>query len=747
MAKAEILIVEDEAIIASVIAGALKKFDFAVQEILNSGEAAVAAALRKKPDLILMDIRLQGAMDGISAAERIQEQMDIPIIYLTAYADEPTLERAKKTKPYGYIPKPFQEIELKTTIEMALYKHGFEVQLKESEARFRSLFENSQDIIYIADKNGDLLEMNPAGLSLFGYSREEILGTQSSRLYADAHDHKSFISRIKSRKSLKDVELKLRNKRGEKIYGLETANTMVDKDGKMSGVQGIIRDITAKKKQEETLALLQTAIDASSEAVLISDRSGTIVYGNPAVEAMTGYDALEIVGRNVEFLGSGVPKGEKNQHLWETVLAGNSWAGEFLNQRKDGTTYHQRAIISPVRDSEGEISHFVSIASDITLEKKLEEQMIQAAKMDSLGRLASGIAHDFNNYLTIINGYSEMLLAENENGKDSENLKVILQAGKNASKLVAKILGFSRRQPPAPAVLDVNANLAELERMVRRLVGDKIELRLDLDPHAGSVFIDPGQLEQVLINLVINARDAMPGGGQLHLVSQFITLDEVGAAGHPALPPGDYAAIRVQDNGTGMEPRVLAQIFEPFFTTKPAGEGTGLGLALVFGIVSQNQGIVWAESEPGRGSTFQLLLPQATTAASAEPERRPGRRFDGRTVLLIEDEPSIRQLLRAILESLGLEVHEAGDGTQGISLAQAMPHLDLLFSDVVLPGLSGIEVAERVRALHPGAAVILSSGQGESYLKRAGLDLTKVHFIAKPSSRKAIEEKISEALG
>jgi len=747
MAKANILIVEDEAIIASVIAAALKKFDFGVQEILSSGEAAVAAARRKQPDLILMDIRLQGAMDGISAAERIQEQMDVPIIYLTAYADEPTLERAKKTKPYGYIPKPFQEIELKTTIEMAIYKHGFEVQLKQSEARFRSLFENSQDIIYISDRDGNLLEMNPTGLNLFGYAREEILGTQSSRLYADAHDYKSFFSRIKKEKSLKDVELRLRNKRGEMIYGLETANTILDKDGKISGVQGIIRDITAKKKQEETLVLLQTAINASSEAVLITDRTSVIVYGNPAVEAMTGYSMLEIVERNVEILGSGVAKDEKDSRMWETIRAGNSWAGEFLNRRKDGTDYYQRAIISPVRDNDGEISHFVSIASDITMEKKLEEQMIQAAKMDSLGRLASGIAHDFNNYLTIINGYSEMLLAENENGQENENLKIILQAGKNASKLVAKILGFSRRQPPTPAVLDVNASLTELEHMVRRLVGDKIELCLDLDPHAGSVFFDPGQLEQVLINLVINARDAMPGGGQLRLASAPATLGETGAAIHPGLLPGAYAAIRIQDNGTGMEPRVLAHIFEPFFTTKPAGEGTGLGLASVFGIISQNQGAVWAESEPGRGSTFHLLLPQAMTAASVEPERRPGRRFDGRTVLLIEDEPSIRQLLRAILESLGLEVHEAGDGTQGIAMAQALPRLDLLFSDVVLPGLSGIEAAERVRVLHPEAAVILSSGQGENYLKRAGLDLAKVHFIAKPSSRKAIEEKISEALG
>ena len=313
MAKANILIVEDEAIIASVIAGALKKFDYEVIDILNTGEAAVAAALQKKPDLILMDIRLQGDVDGIAPPSRSRKQLDIPIIYLTAYADEPTLERAKKTKPYGYIPKPFQEIELKTTIEMALYKHGFEMQLKESEARFRSLFENSQDVIYISDKSGNLLEMNPAGLSLFGYEREEMMGTQPDQLYADPRDRKAFFAQIKSKKSLKEYELKLQNKKGDILYGLVTANAMIDKDGKISGIQGIIRDVTEKSKREETLLLLQTAIDSSSEAVLITDRQGKIVYGNPAVETMTGYSPLEIIGREVRFLGSGVTQDEKDQ--------------------------------------------------------------------------------------------------------------------------------------------------------------------------------------------------------------------------------------------------------------------------------------------------------------------------------------------------------------------------------------------------------------------------------------------------
>ena len=625
MAKARILIVEDEAIIASVIAGALRKFEYDVIGILDNGKAAVDTTLKKKPDLLLMDIRLRGEMDGITAVELIQDHLDVPVIYLTAYADEPTLERAKKTKPYGYIPKPFQEIELKTTIEMALYKHDFEALLKVSEARFRSIFENSQDTIYIVDDTDKLVEMNPAGLSLFGYEREEVIGTKPDHLYIDTGERRAFLDQLRKINKIKDHELRLRNKKGETILGLVTANAMIDSDGKIVGIQGIIRDITRQKK--------------------------------------------------------------------------------------------------------------------------LEEQMLQAAKMDSLGRLASGIAHDFNNYLTIINGYSELLLTENEGGKDSENLKIILQAGKNASKLVAKILGFSRRQAPVPAVFDVNATISELERMAYRLLGKHTELCLDLDPNAGNVTMDPGQFEQVLINLVLNARDAMPSGGKLCLASASLLLDEARAAEHPELPAGRYAAIHVQDSGTGMEPQVLARIFEPFFTTKPAGEGTGLGLASVFGIITQNRGTVWAESKPGRGTTFHILLPQATTLSVPNPEPRPVHRFTGRTVLLIEDEQSIRQLLHAVLESLDLEVHVAADGLLGLKAAEALPRLDLLFSDVVLPGLSGIEVAERIRKLHPKVAVILSSGHGEDYLKRAGLNLTKVHFIAKPSTRKAIEEKIAEALG
>ncbi|MCJ7526437.1 MAG: PAS domain S-box protein, partial [Candidatus Aminicenantes bacterium] len=549
------------------------------------------------------------------------------------------------------------------------------------------------------------------------------------------------------KKNVKDHELRLQNKKGDIILALLTANATIDMNGKISGMQGIIRDVSEKKKREETLNLLQTAINSSSEAVFITDLEGSIVYTNPAFETLTGYSALEALGKNPSFMKSEKYSEELNKQMWDTIATGKSWSGEFINQHKDGSLFHQRSIVSPVFDEQGAISHYVNIASDITKEKKLEEQLIQAAKMDSLGRLASGIAHDFNNYLTIINGYSEMLLYENENNNNSDRLRIIFQAGKNASKLVAKILGFSRSQSAVPTVIDVNQTMKDLEKMVRRLLGEGIELKLDLHPAAGRILIDSIQIEQVLINLVLNARDAMPAGGCLTLETVPLHVDDHLAAEHPGMAPGKYASVRVRDNGSGMEPQVLARMFEPFFTTKPKGEGTGLGLASVFGIVNQNHGAVWAQSEPGRGSTFQVLLPSITETATREPAPVAEQRFEGRSVLLVEDEQDIRELMREILESLGMRVHEAADGKQALETAAATKRIDLLFCDVVLPGCSGVEVAERVRELHPGTAVIFTSGHSEGYLKRAGLELPKVHFIEKPSSRTMIVAKISELLG
>ncbi len=496
------------------------------------------------------------------------------------------------------------------------------------------------------------------------------------------------------------------------------------------------------------MLLLQTAIDSSSEAVLVTDRNGDIVYLNPAVETMTGFSTLEILGKNVNILRSEAHKDEQDRILWETIQAGRSWAGEFLNQRKDGTTYYQRTIISPVLDDQGAISHFVSIASDITKEKKLEEQMIQAAKMDSLGRLASGIAHDFNNYLTIINGYSEVLLFENEQGKDSERLRIILQAGMNASKLVAKILGFSRRQTAAPAILDINATLKDLEKMVRRLLGEGIECRLDPAcrrrprPHrfaaAGTGPDQPGAQRPRR-----HARRRAPDPGVGPAARRR-------GAGRRASGAGDQETTRPSAWATAARawiPRCWPGSSSRSSRPSPRARARGWDWRRC----SASSARTAARSGPkasraaARPSPCSCRKRRAPLAQSAAPGAEP--HFDGRTVLLVEDEQDIRELMREILESLGMKVHEATDGNQAVKAAESLKRIDLLFCDVVLPGLMGVEVADRVQKLHPEAAVIFTSGHGESYLKRVGLELKKVHFVEKPSSRAVIVDKIKEALG
>jgi hypothetical protein len=620
MTKASIMIVEDESIIASVIAGALKKCGYEVIGIFNTGEAAVIEAMQKKPDLILMDIRLQGTIDGIAAAEQIQSKMDIPIIYLTAYADEPTLERAKKTRPYGYIPKPFQEIELKTTIEMALYKHGFELQLKASEARFRSLFENSQDVIYISDKAGNILEMNPAGLSLFGYEREEILRIHPDQLYADPADRKSFLALIKNKKSLKEYELKLKDKKGAVLYCLGNTNTMTDQDGKVSGFQGIIRDITERKRAE---------VERTS----------------------------------------------------------------------------------------------------------LEAQLFQAQKMDALGQLAGGVAHDFNNLLTGISGFGKFALEQMPQGSPaSEDIAEVLKLSKRAEALTRQLLAFSRKQPLQREELTINRIVKDMMKMLGRLIHENIELVFVLAPDLGNVYADPGQLEQVLANLTLNARDAMADGGKLTVATANVSLDQDYARANIGATPGEYIALRVSDTGCGMDDTTRQHIFEPFFTTKPQGKGTGLGLSTVFGIVNQLKGSIQVDSKPGQGTTFSIYLPRVDGTAVEKTDAAACKKpLTKGTILIVEDDTAVLQIAQRAFEVCGYSVLTAlSSAAADKVLAANAENVDMALLDVVLPGRDGYQLFKSWREKYPRLRALYMSGYMDNAIVNNDILAHDLPFIQKP---------------
>src|SRR6201993_4586462 len=362
---------------------------------------------------------------------------------------------------------------------------------------------------------------------------------------------------------------------------------------------------------EELVRKLSRAVEQSADTVLITNRSGVIEYVNPAFETLTGYARDEACGQTPRILKSGEQDAETYQELWKTILAGNAYRGILVNRKKNGELYYVEESICPVRDADGQITHFISNGRDLTERLRLEAQLLQAQKMDAIGRLAGGVAHDFNNLLTIITSYSELAMDAVPQGSALQTkLHEILQAARRAAELTRQLLAFSRKQPQALRVVELNSVVGTIAKTLPRLIGEDIDFSFTPGEDLGPVRIDPVQLEQVLMNLAANARDAMPQGGHLQIETSDVRLDDDYIHGKPAvIPKGHYALITVSDDGHGIPPEDLPHVFEPFYTTKPSGKGTGLGLATVYGIVKQNKGFIWVYSEPDAGTVFRIYLP------------------------------------------------------------------------------------------------------------------------------------------
>ena len=524
-----------------------------------------------------------------------------------------------------------------------------------------------------------------------------------------------------------------------------------DRKGKVIGMIGTYEDITERKRAEAEHLRLATAVEQSAEAVVITNTKGDIEYVNPAFAHISGYGREEVLGRNPRILKSGKHDLEFYQQLWATILSGQTWHGELINRRKDGKLYTEEMTITPVRDGRGNITHFTATKQDVTERRTLEAQLHQASKMEAVGRLAGGVAHDFNNLLTIINGYSQILQEKLPSDTEaSGHLKEISLAGERAAALTRQLLAFSRRQVLAPQVLDLNAVVSNLDKMLRRLIGEDIKLHTHLDPTLGRVKADPGQIEQVLMNLVVNARDAMPTGGNLTLETSNVELDETYASTHPTVKPGPHVMLAVGDTGSGMTPETKARIFEPFFTTKEQSKGTGLGLATVYGIVKQSGGSIWVYSELGQGTVFKIYLPivsnnlVAKGPANTETDSAAGTE----TILVVEDEKGVRSLIRLALMSVGYKVLEVEDGESAVAMcANYDGPIHLLLTDVVMPQMSGPAVAEKVSAVRPGIKVIYMSGYTDDAVLHHGVLSEDMPFIQKPFSPLALRKKIREVLG
>ncbi|MCS6770450.1 MAG: PAS domain S-box protein [Kiritimatiellae bacterium] len=510
----------------------------------------------------------------------------------------------------------------------------------------------------------------------------------------------------------------------------------------------LIRDISQRRRAEETVNRLAAVVEQSADAVVMTDTNGQIQYVNPAFEQIFGYSRNEVLGQNPSILKSGRHDAVFYARLWETILSGGVWKGRLTDRRRDGTLVELLATIFPVRDAAGQTRNFVAVSKDVTRETELQEQLRQSQKMEAIGRLAGGIAHDFNNLLTTILGNADLVLRRLGPGVAIRNeVEQIRDSAQVAANLVHQLLTFSRNQIVHPRPVLLNEAVETAAKLLSRLLGKENKVEIQCDARAGWITIDPIQLEQVLMNLAVNARDAMPGGGTL-TISTGQTIVRPGEGGELSeLEPGSYAVLTVSDTGIGMTPEVMSRIFEPFFTTKEVGQGTGLGLSIVYGIVKQCGGAITVRSAPNAGTTFTLFFPQSRAGATDTSVRGP-HEPSARIILVADDDPAVRKLSAQILRTCGYDVLQAEHGEEALALLrQHRGRIVLLLSDVVMPKMNGLELLEAVQKEFPCLPILLMSG----FPRTEGRDPRDIiglrEFVRKPFTPEQLIEAVGRTLG
>ncbi len=502
------------------------------------------------------------------------------------------------------------------------------------------------------------------------------------------------------------------------------------------------------RESEERFRLLVESV--RDYAIFMLDTEGRIASWNAGAERITGYSAAEVIGHHLSrfYMEEDITAGEPEREL--TIAAGEGrYEKEGWRVRKGGSRFWANVVVTAVRDRRGELLGFAKVTRDMTERRSLEEQLRQSQKMEAVGRLAGGIAHDFNNLLTAIMGYADLLLSDlAPEDPRREELDEIRKAADRATNLTRQLLAFGRRQVLSPKVLDLGALVTDMAPMLRRLIGEDIDLAISPAAEPVQVVIDPGQLEQVILNLVVNARDAMPDGGKLTVETDSVELDQEFVAEHLGVRPGPYVLLAVSDTGIGMDEETRLRLFEPFFTTKPQGRGTGLGLATVYGVVTQSGGAIWVYSEPGKGTTFKIYLPRVEAGERAAiPQRQRAIERGTETVLVVEDDPGVRALITGVLARHGYSVLDAPDSTQGLLVAgQHSGSIDLLVTDVVMPGSSGAVLAQRLRLERPGVKVLFISGYTDDAIVHHGVLEPGVAFLEKPFTPAALAAKVREVL-
>jgi two-component system, cell cycle sensor histidine kinase and response regulator CckA len=636
-----------------------------------------------------------------------------------------------------------------------------------------SLLEAIPDAIVAVNQAGVILQVNSQTETLFGYTREELVGQRIEILVPDSqreqhrHHRHDFAENPKTRRMGTGLDLRGRRKDASE-FPVEISLSPVPIENGIV-ILSAIRDVSDRKRIEEELMRaseelgrrkdrqlweyqnrLALIVDSSQDAVIGKDLDGIITSWNKGAELIYGYQADEVIGRPITLLAPPDRQDEISKIL-ESILDGRP-AEHFETVRvtKDGKHLNMSITASPIRNPGGEIVGASTIARDVTAQRRAEDQLRQAQKMEAVGRLAGGVAHDFNNILGIITACADLLRSHISNeAMPVELLGHIRDASKRGATLTRQLLAFSRKQPVQPRVLDLNHRLQDVSKLLRPLMGDDVIVAFL--PRSESAFVeaDPGQLDQIVLNFAVNSRDVMPQGGKLVIETATVDFDEAFVLQHPPMKPGRYIMLAVSDNGYGMDADTVSRIFEPFFTTKEVGKGTGLGLATVYGIVQQSGGHVWVYSEPGHGTTFKVYLPCADEKAGLARELEEETVFprgDGITILLVEDDPVMRRLSSQILQDQGYIVIEAEDGRSALEQASVQQAtLGLVLTDVVMRGMSGPELVLRLMDSHPDTRFLYMSGYTGELVMDRGLG-EAITLLEKPFTRADLLKTIRTAL-
>lgn len=511
------------------------------------------------------------------------------------------------------------------------------------------------------------------------------------------------------------------------------------------------RELAERKRVEERLRKLSVAVEQSPVSIVITDTFGKIEYVNPHFTKLTGYSSEEAVGKNPSILKTGETSSDEYRQLWETVLSGVEWRGEFHNRKKDGELYWEQALIAPIRDEQGIIKHFIAIKENITERKILERQLQHSQKMEAIGQLAGGISHDFNNILAAIIGFSTIIQLKLPADSPLANIaKQLTATAERGSSLTQGLLAFSRKQDSNPVVMDLNEILDRIQQLLLRLISADIDLEINMIAQKLPVMADSVQIEQILMNLATNARDALPNGGSIVITTEIVSLDSDFVLARGFGQPGEYAMLTFSDNGLGIDSDIVKHIFEPFYTTKDHGKGTGLGLSIVYGIIKKQNGYITCQSKVGSGTTFHIYLPlldECPVQAETPPLLHEPDQGRSEVVLLAEDDKLARMVSTKILEEFGYTVIAAANGLEAVELFNSNPdRIDLMILDFIMPGLNGLQVFHSVRATKPEVKVLFCSGYTEDDIVNQGGFVQGTNLILKPYTPKELLMKIREVL-